>query len=254
MTDPNGLDPGDDGGGGMSGGPAGVWSPTSAGGPCFMCGLNNAALYGLQPMGNSLANMEVQSETSYLAGGGVPWYSIQGGNLTLRSFSGWTFVTNPDFNPDDPSSSQGSMVGTVTLWDLGPISTLVALTQQQYIEPISFATALVQDFSVFGPSKTKPSCFGNFLKETGSGLVGVPGVETGAAVGGGYYGFSALFGSAPPVSRALRGGMSVNQWISADNAARLSDAGAAGLLYNLTSSGIPALINEASSAAAGQCD
>jgi hypothetical protein len=118
----------------------------------------------------------------------------------------------------------------------------------------TFTKSFFQNFSVFGPDKTKPSCFVNFLKDTATGLAGVPGVDIGAGIGSGYYGLSALFSSAPPVSRALRGGLSVNQWIRADNATRLADAGAVGLLYNLTASGVPALINEASAATAGQCD
>jgi hypothetical protein len=67
MTDPLGLDGDDGGGGGMMGGPAGVWSPTSAGGPCFMCGLNNAALYGLQPKADTLASLEGQAENRYVS-------------------------------------------------------------------------------------------------------------------------------------------------------------------------------------------
>ena len=119
MTAPNGLDPGDDGGGGMSGGPAGVWSPTSAGGPCFMCGLNNAALWGLQPMKYTLANLEAQSEAGFLGSGGIPWYSVQGGNLMLRA--GYTFVPGVTTCPkgQDCSANFGTFVPNLV--NLGPV-------------------------------------------------------------------------------------------------------------------------------------
>ena len=129
----------------MMGGPAGVWSPTSAGGPCFMCGLNNAALYGLQPMGNSLANMEVQSETSYLAGGGVPWYGVSytgnsftgtGGDLMLLVGSSYSWQDNPDWNPQDPDSSAGTGYQSALWADLGPVANSSTLTYNQVTGPL----------------------------------------------------------------------------------------------------------------------
>jgi RHS repeat-associated protein len=137
--DPSGLDDGDGGGGGgggMPGSPGGVWSPTSAGGPCFMCGLNNAALYGLQPMANSLSYMAAQSEAEFLASGTIPWYQV---SYTGNSFTGTggdlmihTGVL-PTWNPDDgicPSGTDcdplGAFVDVDQWYDLGSLASNVA--------------------------------------------------------------------------------------------------------------------------------
>jgi RHS repeat-associated protein len=77
MVDPLGLDGDDSGGGGdsgMPGSPAGIWSPTTAGLPCFMCGGVGGPLPGSYggaspptfSLGGLLASQEAQAEIGYI--------------------------------------------------------------------------------------------------------------------------------------------------------------------------------------------
>ncbi len=52
----------------------------------------------------------------------IPWYSVQGGDLWLQTSSGWSFITNSDFDPDVPLSNFGSMVATENIFDLGSVA------------------------------------------------------------------------------------------------------------------------------------
>jgi hypothetical protein len=53
----------------------------------------------------------------------IPWYTTINGHLYLYGPTTWTFTPNPSWNPNDPSSSAGGFSGTVSLFDLGSLST-----------------------------------------------------------------------------------------------------------------------------------
>jgi len=217
-----------------------------AGGGCSLDGVDascNTVAFLLQTGG-------ADSITVTSVGGQQATYSIGSGDFGQAKIwiPGGCVTTSGGNAPDTTSCVAGGAVSLVDLFGVG--GTAGGSNSWGW----NFTKSFFKNFSVFGPDKAKSSCFGNFLKETGTNLVGAPGVDIGAVIGGGYYGLSLLTGSAPPVSRALRGGLSVKQWISAENASLLSNAGAIALLSNLLTSAVPALINEASSAGTGQCD
>jgi RHS repeat-associated protein len=112
-----------------------------------------------------------------------------------------------------------------------------------------------RDFSVFGPKNDpRPSCFGTFLKDSGANFVGVPGVDTVAAAATAHYGISQSLAQAVPNTRVARGGISPRQWLAADEAARVSNAGKFSLLFNADVAMAQAFFqNELPAALAGEC-
>ncbi len=115
--------------------------------------------------------------------------------------------------------------------------------------------SFVRDFSFFGPKNDpRPSCFGNFVKESVGNFVGVPGIDTVAAGAATHYGISLSVAQAVPSSRALRGGLSAKQWLAADEAARVSNAGKFSLWFNADIAMAQAFFQkELPAALAGEC-
>jgi len=109
-------------------------------------------------------------------------------------------------------------------------------------------------FTVFGPKNDpRPSCFGRFLKDSAANFVGVPGLDTVAGGAAAYYGVSLSQAQAIPNTRVARGGISPRQWLEADEAARLTNAGKFSLALNAVVAESQALANQVPSALAGEC-
>lgn len=107
---------------------------------------------------------------------------------------------------------------------------------------------------MFGPKKDpRPSCFGNFLKNSVANFVGIPGADTVGGGAAGYYGASLSQAKAIPNTRVARGGISPRQWLEADEAARIANAGKFSLALNAVVAESQAIANEVPSALAGEC-
>jgi hypothetical protein len=174
MNDLSGLDSdgsGEDDGGGMMGGPAGVWAPTvpgigdyggAFGGLCFMCGTNNAASFFNQqsqsffggsysdiPGNNGLANLELQSEAGFLSSGSVPWYqsAVAGpGGITITLYINfWT------------PCSKGAAAGC-----LGQdVINLFQFLDPSENRPFAFDTSFANTVAAFGRAGIVPSPWDN---------------------------------------------------------------------------------------------
>ncbi len=197
-------------------------------------------------------------ETAFLASGSISWYSVQGGHLISTSYL-WAPGYCPSVMEGGCGSSLGTLVpvqvdeGSVTSIS-GPGPNLVNGAANNESWFWTAASAFVSGFSVFGPkTDPRPSCFGGFLRDAVTNFVGVPGVDTLAAASSSYYGASQLFAPAVPNLRRLRGGLSASQWIAADEAARVTNAGTFGLVSNLVVSELQAIGNEVPSALSGGC-
>ena len=118
----------------------------------------------------------------------------------------------------------------------------------------TFTKAFFKNFSVFGPKNDpRPSCFGNFLKDSAANFVGIPGIDTVAGGAAAYYGVSLSQAQAIPNTRVARGGISPSQWLEADEAARIANAGKFSLALNAVVAEGQAIANEVPSALAGEC-
>lgn len=118
----------------------------------------------------------------------------------------------------------------------------------------TFTKSFFTGFTVFGPKNDpRPSCFGNFLKDSAANFVGIPGIDTVGAGATAYYGVSLSRAQAVPSSRALRGGLSAKQWLRADEAARLTNAGRFSIALNAVIAEGQAIAKEVPSALAGEC-
>jgi hypothetical protein len=186
-----------------------------------------------------------QALTQHL--GSIPGYAVHGGDLW---FNAGGFVPGY-FSPGvDPEPEE---IGTfLDRWvDLGSIGGDAANNDSWLW---TATKSFFRDFSVFGPKNDpRPSCFGNFAKESIANFAGVPGIDTTAAGAAGYYGISLSMAQAVPSSRALRGGLSAKQWLRADEATRLTNAGKFSLALNAVVAEGQAIANEIPSALAGEC-
>ena len=119
----------------------------------------------------------------------------------------------------------------------------------------SFIKSFIGDFSIFGPGNDpRPSCFGNFVKDSVANFAGIPGVDTVAAAATAHYGISQSLAQAVPNTRVARGGISPSQWLAADEASRLSNAGKFSLWFNADVAMAQAFFqNELPAALAGEC-
>ncbi len=193
---------------------------------------------------NRLNSPIEQGLTQHL--GRIPGYSVEGGHLyASSSIKGTPYWTSPDDMWHFPSTRVNV--------DLGPAFSGGGTSSDSWLWTAtkSFFTG----FSVFGPKKDpRPSCFGNFLKNSGANFVGVPGVDTVGTAATAHYGVSQSLAQAVPNTRALRGGISPKQWLAADEAARVSNAGKFSLLFNADVAMAQAFFqNELPAALAGEC-
>ena len=83
--------------------------------------------------------------------------------------------------------------------------------------------------------------------------MGFPGIDTVAGGAAGYYGVSLSQAQAIPNTRVARGGISPSQWLEADEAARVAEAGKFSLAFNAVVAEGQAISNEVPSALAGEC-
>jgi len=183
--------------------------------------------------------------TSYLSS--IPGYNVRGGEL----YSHFGFYTpNPAYDPNDPDS----LVGTSTSIDvdLGPVSVPANNGSWAW----NFTKSFFTGFSVFGPkSDPRPSCFGQFLTDAGSGFVNSflpPSPSPGEIVGVGtaMYDYPNEVGIVAEQHLAQYGSRISKYTIGEQAGAR---AGLAGLLANADYQGAVALVNEYGSASSGQC-
>jgi RHS repeat-associated protein len=120
----------------------------------------------------------------------------------------------------------------------------------------NFTKSFFTGFSVFGPkSDPRPSCFGQFLADAGSGFVNSflpPSPSPGEIVGVGtaMYDYSNEVGIVAEQHLAQYGSRISKYTIGEQAGAR---AGLAGLLANADYQGAVALVNEYGSASSGQC-
>ena len=139
--------------------------------------------------------------------------------------------------------------------DLGPAGGAASVATNNDSWLWTATKSFFRDFSVFGPkSDPRPSCFGTFLKDSGANFVGVPGIDTVAAAATAHYGVSQSLAQAVPNTRVARGGISPRQWLAADEAARVSNAGKFSLLFNADLAMAQAFFqSELPAALAGEC-
>ena len=83
--------------------------------------------------------------------------------------------------------------------------------------------------------------------------MGIPGVDTVAGGAAAYYGVSLSQAQAIPNTRVARGGISPSQWLEADEASRLANAGKFSLALNAVVAEGQALAGEVPSALSGEC-
>lgn len=120
----------------------------------------------------------------------------------------------------------------------------------------NFTKSFFTGFSVFGPkSDPRPSCFGQFLADAGSGFVNSflpPSPSPGEIVGVGtaMYDFPNEVGIVAEQHLAQYGSRISKYTIGEQAGAR---AGLAGLLANADYQGAVALVNEYGAASSGQC-
>ena len=164
---------------------------------------------------------------------------------TVDDHGNWTF-TLAEAEEDIPTFAQENSSGNGD-------DTATAANNESYAW--TFTKAFFTGFSLFGPKNDpRPSCFGMFLSNSATNFVGVPGVDTMAAAGTSYYGISQLSAQAVPNTRTARGGISPSQWLDADDAARLSDAGTFSFLSNADVAMAQAFFqSELPAALSGQC-
>jgi RHS repeat-associated protein len=229
------------GGGGAPGGGGGGSGGGNSG--CLSCGNFGTGGWG------SLGADEAAAEAAWLASGSIAWYSVQGGELYL-SFAFWT--PNPDYDPDASFSLLGTT--TVELTDMGSASPDNGANNGSWAW--NFTKSFFTGFSVFGPKNDpRPSCFGQFLSDAGSGFVNSflpPSPSPGEIIGVGtaMYDFPNEVGIVAEQHLAQYGSRISKYTIGEQAGAR---AGVAGLLANADYQGAVALVNEYGSASSGQC-
>jgi RHS repeat-associated protein len=249
MTDPLGLDPGDGGGG--DGGDGGGDNPD----PSSDASYANAST--CLPYQNCINWRKNAALSGVLGGNGMAYcpQCANGNAMVDASGSIWQW---------SPATEVGTLIDYGALSDEININDITYTASQ--LELVGTAPAnndswgwtltksFFSGFTLFGPKNDgRPSCFGNFVKNSVANFVGVPGVDTVAGGAAAYYGLSLSQAQVIPNTRVARGGISPSQWLEADEAARLANAGKFSLAFNAVVAESQALASEVPSALSGEC-